>query len=178
MMVRMVNALAELSRLEDPDDQLTLESMSLSELVTGSVETVSMEARLRDCAIDQTLTTDVTLRGDRRRLTLALTNILGNAVKHAPNGSTIWVRGWEDDGRVHVSVRDEGPGFPPADAEHLFEKYYRSVAERHRKVPGSGLGLYIVRTVAERHNGTVTARSEPGRGAEFEFAVPRGEKTR
>jgi two-component system OmpR family sensor kinase len=178
MMVRMVNALAELSRLEDPDDRLTLEPTSLVELVNGAVETVVMEAKLRDCTIEQETPDDVTLSADRRRLTLALTNIIGNAVKHSPNGGTIRVRGFEQDGDVHIVVRDEGAGFAPEEAEKLFEKYYRSQTERQRKVPGSGLGLYIVRTVAERHGGTVSARSEPGKGAEFEMVVPREEKRR
>lgn len=178
MMVRMVNALAELSRLEDPDDKLTVESMSLAELVGGAVETVAMEAKLRDCSVDQEVPTDLAFRGDRRRLTLALTNILGNAVKHSPNGTTIRVRGFEEDGEVHIVVRDQGPGFAPEDAERLFEKYYRSNAERHRKVPGSGLGLYIVKTVAERHGGSVSAHSEPGQGAEFEMTIPQGDRHR
>jgi signal transduction histidine kinase len=77
---------------------------------------------------------------------------------------------------IHMAVRDQGPGFAPEETDRLFEKYYRSVAERHRKVPGSGLGLYIVKTVAERHGGSVSARSEPGTGAEFEIIVPRSER--
>jgi signal transduction histidine kinase len=176
MMVRMVNALAELSRLEDPDDKLTIEPIGLADLISGGVETVAMEAKLRDCAVVQEAPAELTFRGDRRRLSLALTNILGNAVKHSPNGSTITVRGWEQDQQVHISVRDQGPGFAPEDADKLFEKYYRSVAERHRKVPGSGLGLYIVKTVCERHGGSVSARSEPGKGAEFEMVIPRGDR--
>jgi signal transduction histidine kinase len=176
MMVRMVNALAELSRLEDPEDKLTVEPMGLTDLVSGSIETVVMEAKLRDLTLVQEVAPDVTFRGDRRRLTLALTNILGNAVKHSPDGSTISIRGWEQDDEIHVAVRDQGPGFAPEDTEKLFEKYYRSVAERHRKVPGSGLGLYIVKTVAERHGGSVIARSELGKGAEFELIIPTGER--
>ena len=111
MMVRMVNALAELSRLEDPDDKLTYEPIGLAELISGGVETVSMEAKLRDCKVAQDVSPELTFRGDRRRLTLALTNILGNAVKHSPDGSTITVRGWEQDHHVHITVRDQGPGF-------------------------------------------------------------------
>jgi signal transduction histidine kinase len=176
MMVRMVNALAELSRLEDPEDKLTMEPIGLGDLISGAVETVAMEAKLRDVIVAQEVPAEITFRADRRRLTLALTNILGNAVKHAPNGSTITVRGWEQDQQVHIAVRDQGPGFAPEDADKLFEKYYRSAAERHRKVPGSGLGLYIVKTVAERHGGSVAARSESGKGAEFEMIVPSGEK--
>lgn len=170
MMVRMVNAIAEVYRLEDPDDQLNFEVISIDEIVTGAVDHVSMEAKLRDTVIETDIANGVTIRGDRRRLTLALTNMVGNAVKHGPPGSTITVRAFGDGGGAHFAVRDQGQGFPNEDALHLFDKYFRSVAER--KVPGSGLGLFIVKTVAERHSGTVSARSAPGEGAEFEMIIP------
>jgi two-component system phosphate regulon sensor histidine kinase PhoR len=172
MMVRMVNAIAEVSRLEDPDDQLNFEVISVDEIVTGAVDHVSMEAKLRDTVLETDVEGDVTIRGDRRRLTLALTNMVGNAVKHGPPGSTITVRAFGDQLGAHFLVRDHGQGFPSEDSAHLFDKYFRSVAERQRKVPGSGLGLFIVKTVAERHNGSVHARSAPGEGAEFEMIIP------
>jgi signal transduction histidine kinase len=172
MMVRMVNAIAEVSRLEDPDDQLNFEVISIDEVVTGAVDHVSMEAKLRDTVIESAVESGVTIRGDRRRLILAMTNMIGNAVKHGPPGSTITVRAFGDDSGAHFVVRDQGQGFPTEDANHLFDKYFRSVSERQRKVPGSGLGLFIVKTVAERHNGEVSARSTFGEGAEFEMIIP------
>lgn len=178
MMVRMVNALAEVSRLEDPDDKLILERLTLGELIKGATEHIAMELKLRQCEIEQDIAEDVVVNVDKRRLVLALNNILGNAVKHAPDGSTIHLHAWLEGKNVSISVRDEGPGFPPEDAPHLFDKYFRSVAERQRKVPGSGLGLFIVKTVAERHNGTVVAKSEPGKGAEFIITIPQNEKGR
>ena len=172
MMVRMVNAIAEVSRLEDPEDQLAVELISIDEVVTAAVEHVHMEAKLRDTVIESDVDGDTTIRGDRRRLVLALTNMVGNAVKHGPPGSMITVRAWAEDGSAHFLVQDRGQGFPAEDAAHLFDKYYRSVAERQRKVPGSGLGLFIVKTVAERHHGSVSARSKPGQGSEFEMIIP------
>ncbi len=172
MMVRMVNAIAEVSRLEDPDDLLNFEVVSVDELVSGAVDHVSMEAKLRDTVIETDVQTGVTIRADRRRLTLALTNLVGNAVKHGPPGSSVALRAFEDDAGAHFVVRDQGQGFPDEDAGHLFDKYFRSVADRQRKVPGSGLGLFIVKTVAERHNGQVFARAAAGEGAEFEMIIP------
>jgi signal transduction histidine kinase len=172
MMVRMVNALAELARLEDPDDHLALEVMDAREIVDEAIEHVAMEAKLRESTITSASEPDLTLKGDRRRLILALTNLLGNAVKHGPTGSPIEVMACREGDSVRFTVRDHGTGFPVADTTHLFDKYFRSVAERQRKVPGSGLGLYIVRTVAERHGGTVAARSAPGSGAEFDMTIP------
>jgi signal transduction histidine kinase len=178
MMMRMVNALAELARLEDPDDRLTMESMTAEELVRGAVEQVATEAKLRESTIAIDVPRGIKLSGDRRRLTLALVNLLGNAVKHGPAASTIEIHVRAEEGKVHFAVRDHGEGFPAEDAGHLFDKYFRSVAERHRKVPGSGLGLYIVKTVAERHNGAVAARSIPDDGAEFEIILPMQAKGR
>jgi signal transduction histidine kinase len=179
MMVRMVNALAELTRLEDPDDHLALEVMDAEEVVAEAMEHVAMEAKLRESTITSECEHGLKMKGDRRRLILALTNLLGNAVKHGPMGSPIEVLAMRDGDSVRFTVRDHGTGFPVADTGHLFDKYFRSVAERQRKVPGSGLGLYIVRTVAERHGGTVAARSIPGSGAEFDMTIPlhRGEAT-
>ncbi|MFZ0920051.1 MAG: HAMP domain-containing sensor histidine kinase [Candidatus Dormiibacterota bacterium] len=172
MMVRMVNALAELARLEDPDDHLALELMDAEEVVAEAIEHVAMEAKLRESTITSECEHGLKLKGDRRRLILALTNLLGNAVKHGPMGSPIEVLAMREGDSVRFTVRDHGTGFPVADTGHLFDKYFRSVAERQRKVPGSGLGLYIVRTVAERHGGTVAARSVPGSGAEFDMTIP------
>ena len=172
MMVRMVNALAELARLEDPDDQLQLEVMDAADLVRAAAEQVAMEAKLRGAEIQISVPDALRVRGDRRRLVLALTNLLGNAIKHGPPDAPIEVSVTADSGAARFSVRDHGAGFPADDAPHLFEKYFRSVAERKRKVPGSGLGLYIVRTVTERHNGTVGARNVADNGAEFEMIIP------
>jgi two-component system sensor histidine kinase BaeS len=172
MMVRMVNALAELTRLEDPDDHLALEVMDAEEVVAEAIEHVAMEAKLRESTITSECEHGLTVKGDRRRVILAITNLLGNAVKHGPMGSPIEVLAAREGESVRFTVRDHGTGFPVADTGHLFDKYFRSVAERQRKVPGSGLGLYIVRTVAERHGGTVAARSVPGSGAEFDMTIP------
>ena len=172
MMVRMVNALAELARLEDPDDQMSVETMDCSEVVNAAVEHTAMEAKLRGTTIECSVEEGLVINGDRRRLALALTNLIGNAVKHAPQESAIEVSVRGDGEGAHFVVRDHGSGFPPEDAAHLFEKYFRSVTERQRKVPGSGLGLYIVRTVVERHQGRVAARTVPDNGAEFEMVIP------
>ncbi len=174
MMIQMVSALAELSRLEDPDDLMNLENMSASEIVDGAYEQVAPEAKMRDVTVERDVEAGLQLIGDRRRLTLALTNIVSNAVKHSPDGMAVILKVHTDEaGLVHFMVSDSGPGFPPEDGPRLFDKYFRSAAERQRKVPGSGLGLFIVRSVAERHGGKALARSEVGRGAEFEIIVPR-----
>jgi signal transduction histidine kinase len=172
MMVHMVNALAELARLEDPDDELSLEVLRVGDVVSAAVEQLSTEAELRGIRIETSVAAEARIRGERRRLVLALVNLLSNAIKHTSDGSSVSIGVSTADSAAHFVVRDHGPGFAPEDAPHLFEKYFRSVAERQRKVPGSGLGLYIVRSVAERHGGGVAARTVAGNGAEFEMIIP------
>jgi two-component system OmpR family sensor kinase len=172
VLMRLIEALAEVARLEDPEDRPTLEPVTVGELIDDAVGEVFAESQLRGIGIEVTAHTDLPLRGDRRRLSLALTNLLSNAIKHAPVGSSIAISGLQQDGHVRFAVTDRGPGFPPQEAERLFEKYYRSVVERESGIPGTGLGLFIVKTVAERHGGTVAARIAPGGGAEFEMNLP------
>ncbi len=101
-----------------------------------------------------------------------LFNLLDNAAKHAPPGSTIVLQGRQQDDTVVLRVIDEGEGIPDADLERIFEKFYRSgVADRRRA--GTGLGLAICRGFVEAMGGTITARNRPDRrGALFAIALP------
>jgi heavy metal sensor kinase len=110
---------------------------------------------------------------DPQRLQLALTNLVENAIKFSPPGRTVTVSSWRRDGEVGVTVRDEGPGIPAEDSEHLFDRYYRAGAARARNLSGSGLGLAICREVAVAHGGRVWVDSTVGEGSAFTLALPR-----
>ena len=97
MMIRLVSALSELSRLEDPDDKLTMETLTLEEVVAGAVEPLLTEAEFRDTVIEPDVEKGVTMPGDKRRLLLALTIVLSNALKHSPPSGVVTVRAWKDD---------------------------------------------------------------------------------
>jgi two-component system sensor histidine kinase MprB len=106
--------------------------------------------------------------GDAERIRGAVRNLLDNAAKFSPPGSPVEVslRGGE------LSVRDYGPGIPAADLPHVFERFYR--APSARAVPGSGLGLSIVRQVADSHGGAIRAETRPGGGTLMRFRLPAG----
>jgi len=110
--------------------------------------------------------------GDEELLALVFGNLLDNAVKYTPPGGRVEVRARDAGGEVVVEVADTGPGIGPEDLDHMWEELYRS--PRARTVPGSGLGLALVRTVVERHGGTVAAESRVGRGTVVRIRLPAG----
>jgi signal transduction histidine kinase len=111
------------------------------------------------------------VRGDHERLRQVLGNLIDNAVKYSPAGVPVEVRVAPSDGYVAVSVRDRGPGVDPADGQLVFEKFGRAGGGDAK--PGTGLGLYIARSIAEAHGGTLELASSPGNGATFTLRLPR-----
>src|SRR5262249_21243352 len=103
---------------------------------------------------------------DENAMTLALLNLLENAVKYAGPG-TVRVEVRREGGMVKRSVSDRGPGIPREEQRRIFDRFYRAKAARGGNVRGSGIGLSLVKHIAEAHGGEVSVDSEPGRGTTF-----------
>jgi signal transduction histidine kinase len=110
------------------------------------------------------------VRGDDGRLRQVVTNLVDNAIKYSPRGGVVHVSAAANDGVVHVHVADDGPGISPADQEVIFEKFGRATAVPPK--PGTGLGLFLARSIAEAHGGSVSVASQPGRGSTFTLTLP------
>lgn len=109
---------------------------------------------------------------DPDRLREVITNLFDNAVKYTPEGKvTIGLTG--DSQVVQCSVRDTGPGIPPDDVPHLFQKFYRVDSSATRTIGGTGLGLFICRKIIELYNGRIWVESEVGKGSSFYINLPR-----
>jgi signal transduction histidine kinase len=111
------------------------------------------------------------VQGDRERLRQLLWNLLTNAVKYTVTGDEVEVAAASEDGVVAVSVRDHGPGIPAGAQRLIFEKFGR-VSQGALSKPGAGLGLYIARSIAEAHGGTLDVESDAGAGATFTVRLP------
>jgi two-component system OmpR family sensor kinase len=109
------------------------------------------------------------IRVDRQRVTQAVLNLARNAVEHTASGSIAIGSAWRADG-LHLWVRDHGPGVDPADHERIFDRFARGAGPR--RSDGAGLGLAIVRSVAEAHGGHVELESRRGDGATFTIVLP------
>jgi two-component system OmpR family sensor kinase len=114
------------------------------------------------------------IQGDPDLLLLAVHNLLDNALKFSRPGDTLELHAFEDGAEIVIEVADTGPGIPEDEQPHVWEELYRG--EGGRGIPGSGLGLALVRAIAERHNGRVSLRSRLGQGTVFTLRLPAGLK--
>ncbi len=111
---------------------------------------------------------------DPPRIEQVLTNLLSNAIKYTPPGGEVRVSATAGEKQVRLSVHDTGIGIGPADLPRVFDRFFRVRSEQTTRVEGTGLGLSIVKSIVERHGGSVKAESEgvPGKGSTFSFTLP------
>jgi signal transduction histidine kinase len=109
---------------------------------------------------------------DRLMIERALTNLVDNAIKYTPNGGRVTVSAYRRDERVILRVEDNGYGISPENQGRLFRRYVRIARMEHRRVKGSGLGLFIVKSVAQHHGGDVWVESAEGAGSAFYLSLP------
>jgi signal transduction histidine kinase len=169
-LAELVGDVLDTSRIESGTFSYSFEDVDLARLVRDSAaaaehgqDEVTVEALIREPL--------PAVRGDRDRLRQVLVNLIDNAVKYSPPGDRVSVEAEQSDGRVVIEVRDRGPGISPEHQRSIFEKFGRANVAEHAK-PGTGLGLFIARSIAEAHGGALEVRSKPGRGATFRLSLP------
>jgi len=173
----LVEDLLQLARL-DQQRPLTLAPVDLAELAGDAVHDARAVQPDRSVSLllDESLTDVPVVRGDEARLRQVVGNLVTNALTHTPVDAKVTVRLSEEPaapGVVVLAVSDEGPGLAPADAERVFERFYRADSSRTRAAGGTGLGLSIVASLVAAHGGTVDLTTAPGQGATFAVRLPR-----
>ena len=172
---RLVEALLNFGRMEAGARQYHFENLDPANLV----ERVAAEFEPNVVAAGRRIELD----GERHRwhidadpeaLSVALRNLVDNALKYSPNCPTVWVEWGEERERVAIRVRDEGLGIPAAERRAIFRKFVRGSAAASANVKGSGVGLAMVRHIVAAHGGEITVASEPGQGSTFTILLPAG----
>src|SRR5579862_2306126 len=154
--------------------RLNLSRIDLSEVVEQSLDRVRKLHHVSAEALQYRPGPPVTIVGDAEEVQAAVSNLIDNAVKYSGNDVHVTVETARVDGNfVALRVTDHGPGIPKTELKRIFKRFYRVPGALAIRVKGTGLGLYIVRSVAKRHGGRAWAESEgPGHGATFVLQLP------
>jgi len=169
---RLIDDLRDLALAEAGELRLNKEPTDLVALVNQVTEMVSSSLEWGPklhVKVDHSLP-KVTL--DPKRIRQVMANILSNAVRHTPTTGEIWVEVSRKGGELELRVTDSGPGIPPEDLPHLFERFYRGDQARSRSGGGSGLGLAIAKQWVEAHGGRIWAENSEQTGARFVVRLP------
>jgi two-component system, OmpR family, phosphate regulon sensor histidine kinase PhoR len=169
----LVQDLLDLSRFEASEFHLSKESLDISQAIEGILNLHKERAVAKGVRLDLALAPDLpAVCSDATALDRVLSNLVDNAIKYCPEGATVRVSAEPGDGKLRVTVADDGPGIEPHHLPRLFERFYRCDPGRSRAMGGTGLGLSIVKHLVEAMGGTVQVESNPGRGSRFSFTLP------
>lgn len=166
----MVQELLTVSRLDAPGYVCSRIRFSLDQLVEERLFALEDLFVQKGLEVKKDLAPDIFIEGDRLLLTKALDNLLGNAAAYSPAGNSIHIRLWQEDGPVMLTLENTGVHIPETDLPRLFEAFYRVDSSRNRMTGGSGLGLYIVKTILELH-GATAAIANTGQGVEVSLCL-------
>ncbi len=174
-LIRLVDRTLEISRLT-AHGGLDREPVSLEELLDEMLPPLQPALEERQACLSVQLAPGLpALWADRDLLQQVLLNLIHNALKFSPDGSTVTVVGAPVGEGVQVEVRDQGYGIRPDELGRVFEPYFRSGDERVERERGTGLGLSIVKTIVQKHGGRISVDSAPDRGTVFRFTSPANE---
>jgi two-component system phosphate regulon sensor histidine kinase PhoR len=172
-LTRLIDDLLLLSTLDSGRVRLELQPIVLRSAVQEVVDDFQIRARARRVAIDNGVSGDLVVRADPDRLRQVLANLVDNAIKYGRDDGRVALAGMAAaDGRVEVSIHDDGPGLPAEAQSRIFERFYRVDKARSREQGGTGLGLAIVKHVVQAHGGEVRVESRTGSGTTFFFTLP------
>ncbi|HJQ73883.1 MAG TPA: ATP-binding protein [Gaiellaceae bacterium] len=171
-LAELVGDVLDTSRIEAGTFSYRFEELDLGRVVDEAVEAAVL-AQQEVSVVGAVHGRLPAIRGDRARIRQVLGNLIENAVKYSPEGGEVRVSAQAGNGAVRIAVRDAGPGIPREQQGRIFEKFGRADVEGSSK-PGTGLGLFIARSIAEAHGGSLDVSSDAGPGATFTLTLPAG----
>lgn len=168
----LVQDIIQLSRLQSADMLKRAVPVDLAGVIADAVERNQVLAERKGIKISWDSPMGTNVLGDGEMLTMAVKNLIENAILYSDEGGQVGVGLREDDGTAQISVTDTGVGIEPEHVERIFERFYRADPSRSRATGGTGLGLAIVKHVANNHRGDIQVFSRPGFGSTFTLLLP------
>jgi signal transduction histidine kinase/CheY-like chemotaxis protein len=174
-LLTLVNEVLDMSRIEAGRLSLHRGPARAETMVRRAVDETRFLAGEKSQTLDSAVPAGLeALHVDQEKVEQVLINLVTNAIKFTPVGGKVHVAAEAVKGGVRFSVNDTGPGLTPEEKGHLFEKYSELAGRKKTELKGTGLGLFICRSVVEAHGGTIGVESAPGKGSTFHFTLPTG----
>ncbi len=171
----LIEGFLTFSRMERNKAKFEREIVQAKEVVEAAVGALGNRLRSPDCKFSLDMAPAMPpILGDRDALTTVFVNLLDNALKYTGEHKEIQIRGFAENGSLCFEVRDNGIGFPRSAAKKIFDRFYQVDHSLSRQTGGCGLGLSIVQFIVSAHNGSVSAKGEPGQGSTFTVQLPAG----
>ena len=172
-MIRLVNDLLDVVRLEQGRLALLRENLKLAEVIKEVIDDVTPLAKANNIKI-KLIASDrpFEIEGDKKRIKMAVENLVSNAVKYSVNGGNVEIKIETEKDYQLVSIKDDGVGIPEKQQDHVFEKFFRSDNVIRYQTDGTGLGLYIAKNIVEQSGGKIWFKSKENVGSVFYFSLP------
>jgi len=171
-LLRLVDDLLLAARLQSGRFMLTVDDADLEAVASEALDEMHARADRRGISLFLACDGPTRIKCDRRRVLQLLDNLISNAVKFTPEGGRVELRVERTLTGAAIEIHDTGVGLDPGDEERIFDRFYRAASAVADQVPGTGLGLFIARAIAERHGGTLVARRREGGGSIFRLDLP------
>jgi len=168
----LVQEIIQLSRVQDSDPLNEAQLLSASDIIKEALDQGRTTADSRQITLTFQESTDATILGDRDQLTMAIHNLIENAVNYSPADTKVAISTNIQGGIISISVADQGIGIPEAEVERIFERFYRVDPARSRETGGTGLGLSIVKHIVTKHGGEISVWSSENVGSTFSIRLP------
>src|SRR5512145_641435 len=170
---RLVQQIIELSRLQGDEPLEEPSPIDVDGVVARAIDASAIDADAKSISVVANGERGLEALGSADQVSLAVGNLVANAVTYSSDGSNVVVSARAADDMVEITVTDQGIGIPAEELDRIFERFYRVDPARHRSTGGTGLGLSIVKHVAASHGGEVRVWSAPGQGSSFTLTLPR-----
>ncbi|WP_160693172.1 HAMP domain-containing sensor histidine kinase [Clostridium sp. C2-6-12] len=171
--LKLINNLIDTTKLEKKHYNIKRENLDVINLIEWNISSIDKYAKRKDISlVFDTNVEECVMAIDPEAIDRIIMNLISNAIKFSPQGSSIYINTWKSINQLTISVRDEGIGIPKEEQEAIFNRFIQSSKNNRNENSGSGIGLDLVRYLTKAHNGEIELISEENKGSEFIVKLP------
>jgi signal transduction histidine kinase len=171
----MISELMDITAMETGHFTLKRSHLDIEKVVSEAIELYREKAQEKDIELSMRVEGDLELEhvvADKEAMRIVFSNLIDNSVKYTPAKGHVWIHIEQNGLYVEVKVKDDGIGIQPDEKERVYDEFFRAKNAYTAHVPGTGLGLSLVKRLLDMHHGTITVEAAPGKGSEFTVSIP------